>query len=64
MSDIDAAWLAGILEGEGHFGYNKRKYILKTTGEVKYFYDPYAHLQMTDKDIVYRVASLLIQFKQ
>jgi len=58
MSDIDAAWLAGILEGEGHFGYNKRKYILKSTGEVKFYYDPYAHLQMTDKDIVYRVASL------
>ena len=41
MNDIDAAWLAGILEGEGYFGYNKRKYILKSTGEVKFFYDPY-----------------------
>ena len=58
MSDIDAAWLAGILEGEGHFGYNKRKYTLKSTGEVKFYYDPYVHLQMTDKDVVYRVASL------
>jgi hypothetical protein len=50
--------LAGILEGEGHFGYNKRKYNLKTTGEVKFYYDPYVHLQMTDKDVVYKVASL------
>jgi hypothetical protein len=58
MTDIDSAWLAGILEGEGHFGYNKRKYTLKTPGEIKFFYDPYVHLQMTDKDIVYRVASL------
>jgi len=58
MNDIDTAWLAGILEGEGHFGYNKRKYTLKSTGEVKFFYDPYVHLQMTDKDVVYRVASL------
>ena len=58
MSDIDAAWLAGILEGEGYFGYNKRNYILKSTGEVKFYYDPYVHLQMTDKDVVYRVASL------
>ena len=58
MTDIDIAWLAGILEGEGHFGYTKRKYSLKTTGEIKFYYDPYVHLQMTDKDIVYRVASL------
>ena len=58
MSDIDAAWLAGILEGEGHFGYNKRKYTRKSTGEVKFFYDPYVHLQMTDKDVVYKVAFL------
>ena len=58
MSEIDAAWLAGILEGEGHFGYNKRNYTIKSTGEVKFYYDPYVHLQMTDKDVVYRVASL------
>ena len=58
MSDIDVAWLAGILEGEGHFGYNKRKYTLKSTGEVKFYYEPYVHLQMTDKDVVYKVASL------
>lgn len=45
IKTLDIAWLAGILEGEASFGYHG------TT--------PVIQLQMTDPDVVKRVAALL-----
>ncbi len=58
MEDKDLYWLAGILEGEGWFGCNKRKYKVKS-GEEKIYLDPVVNLQMTDKDIIERAATLI-----
>ncbi len=44
MTSIEVAWLAGILEGEGYFGYNA---------------SPCINLAMTDLDIVERAAVLM-----
>ena len=48
MSDIH--WLAGLLEGEGHFSME--------TSNYKYHY-PRIKLKMTDKDVVDRAGRLL-----
>lgn len=45
MNDVQTAWLAGLLEGEGCFGDNHR-------GGTK------IQLTMTDKDVVERVAAI------
>lgn len=45
MTDRDIAWLAGILEGEGHFGY------MAYTARVD--------LWMSDRDVIERAATLL-----
>ena len=42
------AWLAGLLEGEGSFGFQKQK------GKSR----PIVSLRMTDRDIVARVATI------
>ncbi len=44
MSDLELAWLAGLLEGEGCFSLHRRS--------------PEIRLQMTDRDVVERVALL------
>jgi len=46
MTDIQIAWLAGLLEGEGCFRFDKRN-------------SPKIQLQMTDEDVVKRVARML-----
>ena len=43
----DLRWLAGLLEGEGHFGFHNRK------AQVS--------LQMTDRDVVERAAKIIGQ---
>ena len=50
-SDQQTIWLAGLLEGEGHFSWHRDK-AEKGPGR------PRIQLQMTDKDIVERVAKL------
>lgn len=46
MTDVELAWLAGLLEGEGCFG-------------LDWLESERAMLAMTDKDVVLRVARLL-----
>jgi hypothetical protein len=58
MKNTDLAWLAGLLEGEGCFRCDTRKYTLKS-GEKKSYLEPVIHLQMTDLDVMERAASLL-----
>lgn len=43
LSDFELGWLVGILEGEGHFGLYASQVI---------------EVNMTDEDIIYRVASM------
>lgn len=50
MTPADAAWLAGLLEGEGYFGWEK------TPGR---FGAPVIALAMTDEDVVRRAAALM-----
>mgnify|MGYP001565855916 CR=1 FL=1 len=47
LSDINAAWLAGLLEGEGCFG-------LASAGPY-----PVIQLRMTDRDIVARAVEIV-----
>ena len=58
MTDKDLYWMSGLLEGEGYFGINKRKYTTKD-GTIKEYLEPYIHLQMTDKDVVEKYASII-----
>ena len=44
MNSVDWAWVAGLLEGEGCFSFNSNGY-------------PRITLQMTDEDIVSRIAN-------
>ena len=46
----DIAWLAGLLEGEGSFGFRRPKH-----GRP----DPMIQVRMCDQDIVHRVATML-----
>ena len=46
----DKIWLAGLLEGEGYFGWHKRKH---------YYGQPIIGLTMTDEDVVQRAAKLM-----
>lgn len=51
-SDTDIAWLAGLLEGEGHFScHNKGDGHLRKSIGIQ--------LKMTDEDVVLRAAALL-----
>lgn len=54
MRDLDAAWVAGILEGEGSFVVQLRK----KAGHLDSFVAS-VRVSMTDKDIVDRVAALV-----
>lgn len=49
MDQVDIAWVAGIIEGEGTFGYNGRK---ETTTSSK------VQVIMTDEDIIRRLQSV------
>ena len=51
MTDIDAAWLAGLLEGEGYFQITKSRPNNPTQVLIR--------LSMTDKDVVEKAAKLL-----
>ena len=57
LSEIDIAWLAGLLEGEGSFSLDsraKQRYEESTASP-----SPILRLSMTDKDVVYKVAKML-----
>lgn len=58
MSPFDVAWLAGLLEGEGHFGLTTTTADTKKYGRKTYQY-PKVQLQMTDLDVVERAAALM-----
>ena len=51
MTDIEAAWLAGLLEGEGYFQITKPRHHHPTQIVIR--------LSMTDKDVVEKAAKLL-----
>lgn len=51
MTDIDAAWLAGLLEGEGYFQITKPRPNNPTQVLIR--------LSMTDKDVVEKASKLL-----
>ena len=60
-SDVELAWITGIWEGEGSWGYRKgRKDRKHLNGKI---YDEKPHLRMTlqmnDKDIMERVARIM-----
>lgn len=44
IDDIELGWLAGLLEGEGHFGYDRTQLV---------------HIRMTDQDTIIKVKSLI-----
>lgn len=57
MTEIEVAWLAGLLEGEGSFGLDTRalhKYKVSTAPPA-----PYIKISMVDKDVIERVAVLV-----
>ena len=57
LSDIEIAWLAGLLEGEGSFGIDDRsatRYEDSTAPAV-----PRLELSMVDEDVIAKVARLL-----
>lgn len=52
MDDIQRAWVVGILEGEGHFGVNRRR-----VGLVKKLYTQLRiECNMTDEDVILKLA--------
>lgn len=58
MSPLDAAWLAGLLEGEGHFGWSTSNRKNAAGIAVTHRY-PKVQLQMTDEDVIRRAAVLM-----
>jgi hypothetical protein len=51
MTNLDTAWLAGLLEGEGYFQITKPRHHHPTQVVIR--------LSMTDEDVVKKVAKLL-----
>src|ERR1700679_2626097 len=51
VSEIEIAWLAGLLEGEGNFGFN--------WNAIRSGKSPRIRISMTDEDILQRVADLI-----
>jgi hypothetical protein len=51
MTDLESAWLAGLLEGEGYFQITKPRHHHPTQVVIR--------LSMTDKDVVEKAAKLL-----
>ena len=57
LSEIEIAWLAGLLEGEGNFGLDTRsakRYNVSTAPP-----SPFLRISMTDQDIIERVSKLV-----
>nr|YP_006666441.1 putative LAGLIDADG homing endonuclease [Trebouxiophyceae sp. MX-AZ01]AFQ93796.1 putative LAGLIDADG homing endonuclease [Trebouxiophyceae sp. MX-AZ01] len=57
LSEIEIAWLAGLLEGEGYFGLDARsakRYNVSTAPP-----SPFLRVAMTDRDIIERVSKLV-----
>ena len=57
LSEIEVAWLAGLLEGEGNFGLYARsaeRYEVSTAPP-----SPFLRISMTDQDIIERVGKLV-----
>lgn len=44
IDDIELGWLAGLWEGEGHFGYDRTQL---------------AHIRMTDRDVILKQKALI-----
>lgn len=57
LSETEVAWLAGLLEGEGCF--TPHKTVFKRSYGRAIYYQVRVSLQMTDRDIIRRVARLL-----
>lgn len=57
LSEIEIAWIAGLLEGEGCFGLDNRaakRYKVSTAPAI-----PYVRVAMVDKDVIARLCKLL-----
>ena len=57
LSEIEIAWLAGLIEGEGNFGLDSRsakRYKVSTAPP-----SPFLRISMTDQDIIERVSKLV-----
>ncbi len=57
LSETDIAWIAGLLEGEGSFGLDRRsatRYKVSTAPPA-----PYVSISMTDEDVIARLSHLL-----
>jgi hypothetical protein len=57
LSEIEIAWIAGLVEGEGNFGLDNRsakRYIHSTTPPF-----PYLRISMVDEDVIARLSKLL-----
>lgn len=57
FTEIEIAWLAGLIEGEGSFGLDARSakgYKVSTAPQ-----SPYLRISMTDQDIIERVSKLV-----
>jgi len=59
-TEVELAWLAGIWEGEGSWGYKKGRTRTYPTGKV-YTGSPFLkmQIQMTDKDVMERVSEIM-----
>ena len=47
MDKIQTAWIAGLLEGEGYFGFSKTRRF------------PYVSIEMTDRDVIQRASIVM-----
>ena len=57
LSDIEIAWIAGLLEGEGSFSFDNRgksRYNVSTAPAA-----PTLQISMVDEDVIQRLAKLL-----
>ena len=59
MTELEAAWLAGIIEGEGCLQYTERKRTEKRSGTQYTAKEVSVAIAMTDKDIVERCAAIM-----
>tara|TARA_R110000868_G_scaffold31411_2_gene115234 strand:- start:38 stop:553 length:516 start_codon:yes stop_codon:yes gene_type:complete len=56
LTEIDIAWIAGLLEGEGYFGIDNRKRNYKVSSSPP---APFIKISMVDEDIIQRLSKLL-----
>ena len=57
LTEVETAWLAGLLEGEGCFTTRRNKTTRWSNGDPKRY--PRIIVAMTDKDVVARAAELM-----